>query len=280
MKKIAILGKDGQVGWELERVFSPLGEVYSFGHAELDLATPDKIRKTLRDIRPDIILNAAAYTAVDKAEEDYETALKINGEAPGILAEVASSLNALLVHYSTDYVFDGSTLKPYKELDVPNPLNAYGKSKRRGEEAIFEKGDRYLILRTSWVYSLRGKNFLNTMLNQAKLGKELNVINDQIGAPTWSRLIAEATALILATKQHPSGLYHLSCSGETSWYGFAEAIFNITNSKPSKLSSISSSQYPSKVSRPPYSVLSNEKIRNDFSIALPHWEKALRLCLS
>jgi len=280
MKKILLIGKDGQIGWELQRTLDSLGTVHACGHRDFDLAGPDAMRAFVRTLRPSLIVNASGFTAVDKAEVDRELAMQINAVAPGILAEEAKHIGAFFVHYSTDYVFDGKAKTPYKEKDPTLPLNFYGKTKLAGEEAVQAMGGRYLILRTSWVYGLRGKNFLNTMLQLARAGQEIKVVGDQFGSPTWSRLIAEATALILAQNKDHIGIYNLSAAGETSWYGFAEAIFEIMKSvQPKSLVSIPSSQYPSKVVRPPYSVLNNDKVEKDFGIALSDWKAALRLCL-
>lgn len=279
MKKILITGKEGQIGWELCRTMAPLGYVQAFGKEELDLANPDAIRKLLRSYKPDIILNAAGYTYVEKAENQKDIALLINKIAPAVLAEEAKQLNAILVHYSTDYVFDGASRQPYRETDPPHPLNFYGQSKLEGEKAIESIGGHFLILRTSWVYGMRGKNFLLNMLKLAKEKEELKVVDDQVGSPTWSRWIAEATALILAQRKEKWGTYHLSCSGETSWYNFAKEIFHLTSSGSPQLIPISTQQYLSSIQRPRYSVLSNEKIDKAFGITLPHWQTALTLCL-
>lgn len=278
MKKIAIIGKDGQVGWELCRAMAPLGDVQAFGREEFNLSRPQAMREILRASKPDIILNAAAYTDVEKAEAEPEAAALVNGTGPAILAEEAKRLGAILVHYSTDYIFDGTSRTPYREEDQPHPLNSYGRSKLDGEKAIESFGGRFLILRTSWIYGMRGRNFLLTMLKLAKDKDELKIIADQVGAPTWCRLIAEATALILAQERDKSGTFHLSCSGETSWYHFAKKIFQ-SSPKPPRLTPISSKEYVSAVQRPPYSVLSNEKIKKEFNITLPDWQTALKLCL-
>jgi dTDP-4-dehydrorhamnose reductase len=276
MKKILILGKRGQIGWELCRTMSPLGAITAVDKAELNLCDFDQIRSLIHAIKPNIILNAAAYTNVEMAEEEKELAETINGTAPGILAQEAKALNALFVHYSTDYVFDGVSQKPYKEADPVHPLNVYGQSKLLGERAIIAQGGRYLILRTGWVYGRRGKNFLRTMLDSPK--ESLRVVNDQIGAPTWSRWIAEATAQILAQNKEKWGLFHLTASGETSWYDFAKAIFTIAQ-KTTLLYPIPSNEYRCKAHRPLWSVLSNEKIENAFDIFLPDWKEGLKQCL-
>lgn len=283
MKKILITGRDGQVGWELQRTLAPLGEVVAMDRQALDLADADAIRATLRAVDADIIVNAAAYTAVDQAEKEPELANAINGTAPGILAEEAQRRGALLVHYSTDYVFDGSGSTPFAEETPTAPLNVYGRSKLAGEQAIQAVGGRHLILRTSWVYGLRGKNFLLTMLRLAKEREELRVVADQIGAPTWSRLIAEATALALARPTPCTGLYHLTSGGETSWHGFTAAILELSRDqrpREPRLSGIPASEYPLPAQRPHNSRLSCAKLARDAGIELPHWRDALALCLA
>lgn len=281
MKKIFLTGKEGQIGWELERTLAPLGEVRAFNRSDFDLANHDLMRKLLHDFRPDIIVNAAAYTNVDKAESEKDLALTINGIAPGILAEEAKHINAILVHYSTDYVFDGEASSPYDENDTPHPINYYGESKLIGERAITAMGGRYLILRTSWVYGTRRKNFMTTMLNQGMEKESLSIVDDQIGSPTWCRSVAEATAQVLCQNLIKKwGIYHLTDAGQTTWYDFAEAIFNQCShvSKP-ELKKIPTSAYQSPAKRPKYSVLSNAKIAKAFGIVLPDWKKGLDLCL-
>ena len=285
--KILITGANGQVGWELQRTLAPLGEVVALGREALDLSDPDAIRKTLRQAAPDLIVNAAAYTAVDKAEEERELAQAVNGAAPGVLAEEAKLLNAALVHYSTDYVFDGLKGAPYEEIDAPHPLSVYGETKLAGEKAIAAVGATHLILRTSWVYGARGKNFMRTMLRLANERDELRVVNDQIGAPTWSRMIAEATSVILAQCLHKGtvagvlsdkgGLYHLTAAGQTTWFGFASAIVQHTE-KPPRMTPITTADYPLPAPRPAYSVMSNAKLAHVFDIRLPDWEASLALC--
>ncbi len=289
--KILLLGKNGQVGWELERTLAPLGKVIAMGRKELDLADFAKIRETVRETKPNLIVNAAAYTAVDRAEEEQELAMAINGTAPGILAEEAKRVNAGLIHYSTDYVFDGTKTTPYTEEDEPNPINVYGKTKLAGERAIKQVGVPHLIFRTSWVYGLRGSNFLMTILRLAQEREELRVVDDQVGAPTWSRMIAEATAQILAqgvTQLHPfitnnSGIYHLTASGSTSWHGFAKAILELNPGRSKQLAKviepIATSEYPALARRPGYSVLSNAKQNHIFRIRLPEWDYILNMAL-
>jgi dTDP-4-dehydrorhamnose reductase len=293
-QRILLIGPLGQVGWELHRCVQPLGEVFAvsrtptkIAHSLIDLAEPDSIRRIIREIKPHVILNAAAYTAVDKAEEESELAHQINGTAPGILAEESLRLKSLLIHYSTDYVFDGTHAQPYSETDTINPLGVYGQSKLAGEQAITAIGGHYFILRTAWVYGLRGKNFLLTMQRLAKEREELKIVADQIGAPTWSRMIAQATSMILAQLQSPSyvadiegfsGIYHLTNAGETNWYEFAKAIISQLDKQPTILP-ITTADYPTPAKRPAYSVLSNKKLAENFGISLPAWDQALDICL-
>jgi len=287
--KILITGANGQVGWELQRALAPLGELLALGHAQLDLADADAIRQALRHAAPDLILNAAAYTAVDRAEQEPELAQAVNGIAPGILAEEAQRLQAALVHYSTDYVFDGGKGAPYEEIDAPHPLSVYGATKLAGEKAIAAVDCAHLILRTSWVYGARGKNFLLTMQRLAREREELRVVDDQHGAPTWSRMLAEATLSIVSQCLHKGGvaerlrdkggLYHLSAGGQTSWFGFASAIVQ-QSEKPPRMTPISTAEYPLPAARPAYSVLSNDKIARHFGIRLPDWRDSLGQCLA
>lgn len=281
MKRMLLTGKNGQVGWELERALAPLGEVFACDRAGLDLADPDRIRAVVRETRPGIIVNAAAYTAVDKAESEPDIAMAINGTAPGILAEEAKRLGALLVHYSTDYVFDGTKPMPYTEDDAPAPINSYGRSKLAGEQAIQASGCRHLILRTSWVYGLRGGNFLRTMLRLAGEKDELRIVDDQIGSPTWSRAIADATAAILNRAETPAGLYHMTASGTTSWFGFTRAILaNTRLQKQPRLLPIATAEYPLPARRPANSALDGHRFNNSFGFTLEPWDIALRRCLA
>ncbi len=294
MKKILLAGKNGQVGWELQRTLATLGDVVAVDRQGMDLANPDSIRSAIRTIRPDLIVNAAAYTAVDKAESEPELAMAINGIAPGIMAEEAKRLGAAMVHYSTDYVFDGTKTSPYTEEDAPNPLSVYGKTKLAGEQAIQAAGIPYLIFRTSWVYGLRGRNFLLTILRLAKERDELKIVDDQIGAPTWSRMIAEVTGQILAQRRaglsEVSGLYNLTAAGRTSWYGFANAILEsmslqgahslcLTHHPMPKLIPVATPEYPLPAPRPLYSMLSSDKLNRAFGVALPAWEASLTFCM-
>lgn len=289
MKKILITGSNGQVGWELQRSLSLIGKCYAFDKGSLNLEDSDQIRHVIRKISPDIIVNAAAYTAVDKAESEVHTCLAINHKAPAILAEEAKKLKAILVHFSTDYIFDGTSTRPYREDDPTNPLNVYGDSKLKGEMAIKEEDGDYFIFRTSWVYGSRGKNFLLTILKLAQERETLKIVNDQIGAPTWCRSIAEATTLVLykcliekENLSHLKGTYNLTCIGDASWLDFAQEILqNYTYpDKPSpKLIGIPSSDYPTPAARPKNSMLDPNKFIKTFGFSLPNWEKALQLCL-
>lgn len=291
--RILLIGKNGQIGWELERKLAGLGEITAPGKQELDLCHADQIRQTVREIRPDLIINAAAYTAVDKAEDEPDLAMTLNGVAPGILAEEAKKVGSALIHYSTDYVFDGNKAsESYQEEDAPNPLSVYGRTKLVGEQAIVRQEIPYLILRTCWVYGTRGKNFLLTILRLSKERKEIRIVNDQLGAPTWCGAIAQATrrivdSLVDPTEKHlvenmnkVSGIYQLSCGGETSWYGFARAILEHSKgAELAKIIPIPTSEYPTPARRPARSVLSNAKIERVLGIKMPLWDEALKQCL-
>lgn len=288
MSKILLTGKSGQIGWELQRTLATLGDVVALGRHEMDLADPDSIRKVIREVRPVLIVNAAAYTAVDKAESEPDVAMAVNGIAPGIMAEEAKRLNAMMVHFSTDYVFDGAKDSPYREEDAPNPLNVYGRTKWAGERAIQAVDAPYLIFRTGWVYGARGRNFLLTMLKLAREGGELKVVDDQFGAPTWSRLIAETTAQILAITgpailppalKEREGLYHVAAAGRTSWHGFAELILRRHTPRPvPRLAPIPTHEYPQPARRPAYSCLACKKLESVFGLVMPAWEELFGLC--
>lgn len=290
---ILLLGGNGQVGWELRRTLAPLGPVRALERADVDIADGDALRRVVRDVAPSLIVNAAAYTAVDRAEEEAELAHAVNGRAPGIFAEEAKRLGAGLVHFSTDYVFDGKASRPYREDDAPAPVNVYGQSKLAGEAAIAESGCDHLILRTSWVYSMRGANFLLTVRRLARELEELRIVADQHGAPTWARLIAETTAIVLGTCGAPvcaaglgerSGIYHLTAAGETSWHGFAAAVvaqlresgesLRCRNVRP-----IPTSDYPTPARRPARSLLDCGKLKETFGVTMPDWREQLTLCL-
>jgi dTDP-4-dehydrorhamnose reductase len=281
MKKLLLIGKNGQVGNDLSSTLSSFANIVAVDQDTFDLTDPASFVSFIRELKPSVIVNAAAYTAVDKAETELELAMAINGTAPGILAEEAKKLDALLVHYSTDYVFDGSSPNPYQEGDKTNPLNVYGKSKRAGEVAIENVGGKYFTFRTSWVYGLFGKNFLLTMLQLAREREELRIVNDQIGAPTWSQRIAEVTRQVLDLSElHPQwGLYHMTAQDKTSWCGFAQAIFDkeFVIKKPRVLP-ITSEEYPTPALRPKNSLLNNDKLFNAFGIRLDSWDHALAEC--
>lgn len=287
LPRILILGAAGQVGTELRRSFDGSGEIVAVNREDVDLVAADKVRELVRRIRPDVILNAAAYTAVDQAETEPEPAMAVNAHAPRILAEVALLSNALLVHFSTDYVFDGAKQGAWTEEDSPAPLNFYGASKLAGEEAIQNVGGSYLIFRTSWVYGASGSNFLLTMLRLARERDRIAVVDDQVGAPTASFEVARATRQIVegvttgrfGAKEDWAGLYHMTCSGSTSWYGFARAIFaragRLLDGKVPKVDPIASRAYPTRAIRPHNSVLSNAKLEAAFGVRLANWETAL-----
>ncbi len=287
--RILVTGGAGQVGWELRRTLAIFGEVIAPLRDILDLASADSILAAVRGVRPDLIVNAAAYTAVDKAESESDLAMKINGDAPRILAEEAVLRNAALVHYSTDYVFDGRKAQPYGEDDETAPINVYGRTKLAGEQAVLAAKAAHLVFRTSWVYGSRGRNFLLTMLRLARERKELKVVDDQFGAPTSARMIAEATAAAIARSfahgvldldqfRQMGGLYHLTAGGRTTWHGFAQAIL-AGKEGVAKVLPIPTSGYPTPARRPQNSVLDNDKLENRFGFSLPDWKVGLRLCL-
>jgi len=283
--KILIFGRVGQVGWELRHKLACLGQVSSVDFPEIDFSKPGTIRDAIRAAEPNVIVNAAAYTAVDKAEATPEPAWALNATGPAVIAEEAKRLGAVMVHYSTDYVYDGSKQGPWVETDAPGPLNVYGKTKLAGDEAIAAAGGDYL-LRTSWVYGARGANFLLTMLRLAKERPELRIVDDQAGSPTTSECIAQATADILAQVLSPrgegmagrSGVYHLTNSGATTWFGFAKAFLSRLPACP-KLAPITTSEYPVPAKRPVNSVLSCERLAETFGVRMPSWEHALELVL-
>ena len=282
MNRFLILGSKGQLGAELQSIFRDSGEVIALDRSACDLGNPDSICAAVRDVQPRVILNAAAYTAVDRAESEPDLAMRINGDAPGILAQEASAISALFVHYSTDYVFDGTKSAPWVEDDPVKPLNTYGATKLEGERRIQRTGGQFLIFRTSWVFSPHGQNFLRTMLRLGQEREELKIVDDQYGAPTSALAIAAATHQILTTTPAPdfsrlSGIYHMTCAGETTWCGFAKAIFDRARAdKPwASVRGIPSSEYPTPARRPANSVLSNQKLNATFNVALPPWKKAL-----
>ena len=287
MRQILLIGKDGQLGQELQPLLAPLGEVKSVGRDTLDLSDPGAIANRVADVKPDLIVNAAAYTAVDKAESEPDLAMAINGTAPGILAKQAEQLGATLIHVSTDYVFDGSQSHPYRETDPTQPLGVYGKSKEAGEQAILETAASAAIVRTAWVYGVGGKgNFVKTMLRLGKDREDLRVVCDQVGSPTWTGDLAKAI-VDLSGKINPetAGIYHYTNSGVTSWYDLAVATFEEAETlgfplKVRRVAPISTAEYPTPARRPAYSVLNTKKISAILETDPPHWRQSLRKMLS
>ena len=283
--KILLLGKNGQVGWELQRSLAPLGELIALDRNSTlcgDLTQLNALAETVRSIKPDIIVNAAAHTAVDKAESEVELARSLNALAPAVLATEAKRINAWLIHYSTDYVFDGSGNKPWLETDATGPLNVYGATKLEGEQLIQQSGCKHLIFRTSWVYGARGGNFAKTMLKLAQEHDSLNVINDQIGAPTGADLLADITAhaIRIARQQSDvSGLYHLLAEGETTWHGYAGFVLGLAQNagiqlkvKPEAINAVPTSAFPTPAKRPHNSRMNTAKLQNVFDLRLPNWQ--------
>ncbi|MCH5549843.1 dTDP-4-dehydrorhamnose reductase [Pseudomonas syringae pv. syringae] len=295
--KILLLGKNGQVGWELQRALAPLGEVIALDRQGADglcgdLADLERLAATVRALAPDVIVNAAAYTAVDKAESEPDLAMLINGEAPGVLAREAAALGAWLIHYSTDYVFDGSGEEQWQESAPTGPLSVYGRSKLMGEQAIQASGAKALILRTSWVYAARGHNFAKTMLRLATERDSLNVVADQYGAPTGAELIADVTAQILyrvRADQNPAalaGIYHLAAAGETSWHGFAQFVLEhaarngvALKVAPDQIGAIPTEAYPVPAPRPRNSRLALSKLETAFQLKMPSWQQGAQRML-
>ena len=285
--KILITGQHGQVSRELQQRLQGLGELVVLGRDQLDLANPEQIRQQVRSHRPGLIINAAAHTAVDQAENEPEVAFAINATAPGILAEEAKALGIPLIHYSTDYVFDGSKPAPYTEDDAPNPLGVYGQSKLAGEQAIAAVGGQYLVLRTSWVYSSHGKNFLLTMQRLLQEKPQMRIVADQIGAPTWAGTIANSTRALIERWQAGQagdwGVYHLTAQGETSWFGFAQAIgehLQAEGKACAELEGIPASDYPTPAKRPLNSRLDCSRLQQQWQVGQPQWREALRECLA
>ena len=280
--KILLTGSAGQLGFELAKTLAAHAEVVGRDHATLDLADPDALVAAVRGVRPQAIVNAAAYTAVDRAENEPGRAHAINAVAPGILAEEARRLDALLIHFSTDYVFDGKATAPYAEDNTTGPLNVYGQSKLAGERAIAQGGAKSLILRTSWVYGLRGSNFLLTIKRLATERNELKIVADQFGVPNWSHALAQATAELVArglpVLGERAGVYHLSAAGSASWFEFAHAI--ISNKQHPRVVPIATSEYPTAARRPAYAVLGTSKLEATFGISLGHWRELLAECLA
>lgn len=285
MKRILLIGHDGQVGHELQRTLAPLGPITAVCFPDIDFATPDTVRRVIREHRPELIVNAAAYTAVDKAESEPDLCRRVNAGGPALLAEEAKRLGASLVHFSTDFVFDGDIQRPYVETDTPTPLGVYGRTKLEGDQAILASGVPHLIFRLAWVYGLRGRNFLLTIQRLAREGKPLRIVDDQVGCPTWCRKIAETTAAALTqtetigapfSMKEVSGLYHAVCAGQTSWRGFARAF--VPSGIP--IQPITTADFPTPARRPHYSALDCTKLHSVFGLSLPPWELCLRECLN
>jgi dTDP-4-dehydrorhamnose reductase len=286
--KILLIGKNGQVGWELRRTLAPLAEVVAVDYPEINLTDTPALRQFVAGTRPAVVVNAAAYTAVDKAETETELCRQINAIAPGVLAVEAKKIGALMVHYSTDYIFDGTKTSPYVETDAPNPLGAYGRSKLEGDRAVKASGADHLIFRLCWVYGARGQNFMLTMQRLARERGKLRVVGDQFGCPTWSRMIAETTAQALkqvlagADRSVYNGEYHLAAFGQTSWHGFASRIIELMPEAERKcraVEQITTPEYPTPAKRPANSVLDCGKSQKTFGLRLPHWETSLRQVL-
>ncbi len=289
--KIFLTGGSGQVGWELQRTLSPLGEVVAPARDEVDLSSLEGLRLAVRHVAPEVIVNAAAYTDVDRAEREPEIARRVNAEAPAVLAEEARRLGACLVHYSTDYVFDGQKGEPYTEEDAPDPLNAYGRSKLEGEQAVQHVGGAYVILRTSWVYSLRRPCFLTRILEQARERSDIRVVTDQVGSPTWARLVAEATAMILAQAidgprdflEQKSGIYHVACRGSCSRYEWARLILALAGREAGRdaveVLPAESRDFLQTAPRPRQTALSCDRLAGVFGLRLPTWDVGARLAL-
>ena len=290
--KIVLFGKDGQLGWEFQRILPVLGEVTALGRKEADVSDLNTIEKILGELKPDLIINASAYTEVDKAETQVDLAMTINASAPGLMAEMARRLNSVFIHYSTDYVFDGNNTIPYKETDPTNPLSVYGQSKLAGEQNIQQAGEAYLILRTSWVYSLRGNSFVNKVLGWARKNETLKIVSDQKSSPTWARMLAEITSLAIApTKaglfdsiRERRGIYHLAGSGYTSRYEWAKQILANDQHREEQLTHTLepglTSEFPTPASRPLFSALDCTLFRENFGLQMPEWNTMLRLAMA
>ena len=289
--KIVLIGKNGQLGWEFQQLLPALGEMVALGREDLDVSNPDAVQKTLLELQPNLIINTSAYTEVDLAETQRELAEKINALAPASMAEAARKLGAVFIHYSTDYVFDGKASQPYTEQAATNPLNVYGSSKLLGETHIQQSGDAYLILRTSWVYSLRGNSFVNKVLGWSRKNKSLKIVSDQIGCPTWARMLATLTCQavfnnggdLFDSLRARRGIYHLAGSGYTSRFEWAQQILandpKRTEQLVQTLEPVSSLEFPTPAVRPLFSALNCEKFAAAFGLRPPHWEESLKLAV-
>ena len=290
--KIVLIGKNGQLGWEFQHMLPGLGDIISLGREEMDVSDHHTVQKTLIDLQPNLIINASAYTEVDYAETQIELATNINAIAPGVIAETARKINAAFIHYSTDYVFDGKNNTPYTENDPTNPLNVYGKSKLTGEENIKQTGEAYLILRTSWVYSLQGNSFVNKVLGWSRKNKTLKIVSDQISSPTWARALADTTTQVITTHKanlsdilkERRGIYHLTGSGYASRYEWAKQILANDPSRTEQLvqtiEPVPSEEFPTPATRPHFSALNCEKLTKTFGLRLPNWEESLQVALT
>ena len=288
--RILVTGANGQVGWELQRSLSAMGAVVALDRSAFDLSRPDAMRSAIRELEPAVLVNAAAYTAVDRAESEPDLAMAINGVAPGVMANEMSRLGGVLVHYSTDYVFDGSGHTPWTERDAPNPVSVYGRTKLAGERAIAAAGAEHLILRTSWVYGRRGSNFVRTIMRLALERDELRIVADQVGAPTWCQDLADWTAVIVSrllgpetSASQPSGVFHLAAGGQTTWHGLAQAVVRLApelaHRRHVAVVPIASAQHPLPAKRPAFSVLDTAHVNRVFGVAPRHWQNALARCL-
>lgn len=289
--KILLLGRDGQLGTDLNEILlrevvSQGVQLSSYGLEDLDISDFERLQDVINEEKPDLIINAAAYTAVDKAESEPELVAMVNAEAPAVMAKAAAALNAAIIHYSTDYVFDGSATQPYTEEDQTNPESVYGKTKLDGENAVLAHCNNSLVLRTSWVYSMHGQNFLRTMLRLAAERDELTVVGDQLGSPTTTGALADATLKLVQYfiingkfADELSGVYHMTCGGQASWCEFARAIIAASEFSDTRVVDITTADYPTAAKRPAYSVLSNKKLHDTFGIRLPDWETALGQCM-
>jgi dTDP-4-dehydrorhamnose reductase len=293
MIRILLLGARGQLGWELERTLSPLGNLITYDFPQVDFRQIDSLRGLVQEVRPSLIINAAAYTDVDQAESEPQTAMAVNSHAPGVLAELAKKMDASLIHFSTDYVFDGKKGAAYVESDLPDPLNVYGNSKWIGEQAVAQQSGSYMIFRTSWVYSLQRENFVTKIIRIAQNQESISIVTDQVSCPTWSRMLAEITALFLAKASaagemsgwinERKGLYHLAGDGHASRYEWAQAILKlaakITGKRSAVVKPALTKDFPAPAQRPLFSALDCDKFNRTFELKLPPWESALTLAM-